>query len=149
MKAVESHLREPRYGEKPPAPARRRLFLLPHCRLFTQTFIIALFNYRIFSSKEKNTWWAWQVAYHHHSTGRWLVLGVCKLSNSGQLLFPFILINLGKSNSLYSTYQTGSWGFKRSKQLLMADGEMLVSVLSASRCTVEEYPLTITFQRLD
>lgn len=100
MKAVESHLREPRYGEKPPAPARRRLFLLPHCRLFTQTFIIALFNYRIFSSKEKNTWWAWQVAHHHHSTGRWLVLGVCKLSNSGQLLFPFILINLGKSNSL-------------------------------------------------
>lgn len=89
--------------------------------------------------------------------GRWhittaqalLVLSVDKLGNSGWLVFPFILMNLGKSNSLFNTYQTGSWGFKRSKQLLTANGETLVFVLSASWCTTEEYPLTITFQRLD
>lgn len=80
-----------------------------------KTFIIALFNYRIFSYKKKNTWWAWQVAYHHHTAQGIGWYSACVSSVTvGGLLFPFILINLGKSNSLYSTHQTGSWGFKRS-----------------------------------
>lgn len=94
-----------------------RLSLLPY-----------FFNYRIFSYKEKNTWWAWQVA---HSTGIGWYL-VCMSSVRWTAGLPSILMNLGKSNSLYTTYQTGSWGFKRSKQLLMADGEMLVCPLSFS-----------------
>lgn len=101
------------------------------------------FNYRIFSYKEKNTRWAWQVA---HSTGiGWY--SVCELGTvDGRL--PSILMNLGKSSSPHTTYHTGSWGFRRSKRLLWPT-EKCLSVLSASQCTTEEWPLTITFQRLD
>lgn len=102
------------------------------------------FNYRIFSYKEKNTWWAWQVA---HSTGiGWY--SVCMSSAWWTAGLPSILMNLGKSSSPHTTYQTGSWGFRRSKRLLWPT-EKCLSVLSASQCTTEEWPLTITSQRLD
>lgn len=82
MKAVGSHSSRPRYEEKTPTPAGQSSFLQPYCWLFTQTFLIALFNYRIFSYKEKNTWWAWQVAYHHNAGIGWYS-SVHTLSNGG------------------------------------------------------------------
>lgn len=61
--------------------------------------------------------------------------------------FPLHSDQLGEIK--FSLQHIPNWLLGLQKKLLMADGEMLVSVLSASGCTVEEYPLTITFQRLD
>lgn len=99
MKAVGSHSSRPRYEEKTPTPAGQSSFLQPYCWLFTQTFLIALFNYRIFSYKEKIL----------GGLGRWLITTMQALAGTQVYIlsvmvdngsFPFVLMNLGNSNSL-------------------------------------------------
>lgn len=144
MKAVESHLRRPREGRNHrhlqdgdrsfchTVGCSHRLSLLPY-----------FFNYRIFNYKEKNTWWAWQVA---HSAGiGWY--SVCELVR-WMTGFPLHSDELGKISVSVQHLPIWLMASKEASSCLWPM-EKCLSVLSAFRCTTEEYPLTITFQRLD